>query len=328
MHLGALGEGHHPRVEEHAGRVAHRELPVLQVEHARVGEDRHRAHHDGGRDLPPAEPPDDHVDDEHREQRLADRAQHDPEAQQQADDRAAPGGRPGRIPQQQRGGQGEHEQERHVGEDQVLELDLEPVVEHRHGGQRGQPGRGAETVPGQRVDHHADRQAHKMLQNRYEGIAVKGLQDLEQDRIPGHAGRVEVEVNRVRQVLERVVEPGLPPVPELGVRAQQHGRDEHDDEQPVPGPDARGQRSHASWTRCTRPDGLSSPRRWRTRRGPRHYPQPVPSCAGLTSLTLNVRPAACVSSPAYGNTMRDRNWPEAAGSARSQGLLRRRKTWS
>ena len=201
---------------------------------------------------------------------------------------------PSSIPQQQRGGQHEHEQERHVGQDQVLELDLEPVVEHRHGGQRGQPGGGAEAVPGQRVDHDRHGQAHEVLQDRYNCVAMQRLQDLEPDRVPRHPGRVQVEVDRVFHVHERVVEPGLPPVPEFGVGAQQHGRDEHEDEQPVPGPDAGGQRSEAARARRIRTDGQGSPRRWRTRRGLRHYPQPVPSCAGLTSLTLNVRPATFV----------------------------------
>ena len=137
-------------------------------------------------------------------------------------------------------GQREQEQEQHVGHDQVLELDLEPVVEHRHRGQRGQPGRSAEPVPGQRVDHHRDGQRHQVLQYRYDGIAVQRLQDLQVDRVPGRPGRIQLEVDRVLHVLERVVEPGLPPVAELGVDPEQHGGSEHDDEQAVPGPGASG----------------------------------------------------------------------------------------
>ena len=79
------------------------------------------------------------------------------------------------IPQQQRRAQGEQKQEWDVPHDQVLELDLEPVIKHRDRRQRGEPGRGAEAVPGQRVHHDRDRQAHEMLQDCYEGVTMKRL---------------------------------------------------------------------------------------------------------------------------------------------------------
>ena len=177
-HLVAFGERHHPRVQEHAGAVGHRELAVLDLERPRVGEHREQAHHDGGRDPLPADPPDDHVNGEHGQQRQGDRAQEVADAEQQADEHASPHRRL-RVPQQQRDRQREHEQERDVGQDQVLELDPEPVVEQRHGGQGGQPGGRAEPVPGQRVDHDRDRQRHQVLQNRYDGVGVKHLEQLQ-----------------------------------------------------------------------------------------------------------------------------------------------------
>src|SRR5271163_2574797 len=103
-----------------------------------------------------------------------------------------------------------------------------------------------------------------MLQDRYESVAVKGLQQLEPDGVPGRSGRVQREVDRVRQVLERVVEPGLPLVAELGVDAEQERGNEHDDEEPVSGPRPRGQRTQASQARILRPVGPGSPRRWLT----------------------------------------------------------------
>ncbi len=136
-------------------------------------------------------------------------------------------------PQHERGGQRDEEQERDVAEDQVLELDLERVVEHGDRGQRGDPGRGAEPVPGQRVHHHADGHAHQMLQDRYDRVAVQRLEDLEEDRVPGHACRVRVEVDHVRHVLEGVVEPDLPLVSELSAQAQADRGYQDKDENPV-----------------------------------------------------------------------------------------------
>src|SRR2546427_7697958 len=136
-----------------------------------------------------------------------------------------------------------------------------------------------------------------MLQNRYKGVAVKRLQDLEPDGVSGYPGRIEREVNRVRHVLERVVEPSVPPVPELGVEAEQDGGSEHDDEQAVPRPGPGGQRADTSPAGPGGPDWPGSPRRRLTRRGRRHYPQAVPSCAGLITLTMNKRPVPCVRPP-------------------------------
>ena len=63
---------------------------------------------------------------------------------------------------------------------------------------------------------------------------MKRLEDPEPDGVPGHPDRIELERDRVREVLERIVEPGLPSVAEFGVDAEQAGRDQHDDEQAVP----------------------------------------------------------------------------------------------
>src|SRR5262249_53237065 len=104
----------------------------------------------------------------------------------------------------------------------------------------------------------------------------------------------EVELDRVLHVLERVVEPGMPSIAEFGVDPEQHGGSEHDDEQAVPGPGAGGEGAEP----C--PAGLppggwpGSPRRWLRRRGRGHYPQAVPSCAGLLSPEMNKRPVRCV----------------------------------
>src|SRR6202035_697082 len=127
----------------------------------------------------------------------------------------------------------------------------------------------------------------------------------EPDGVPGHPDGIELEVDRAREVLERVVEPGLPSVAEFGVDAEQDGRDEHDDEQAVPGPDSGGQRAEAAsatpaW--LAPPDRPGSPRRRPARRGRRHYSQAVPSCAGSMTPIVNKRPVLVRSSPAYGNT--------------------------
>ena len=160
------------------------------------------------------------VDREDGQQRQGHRPDGVGHAEDQADQRAPLPGRLA-VPQQQRGGQHDQELERDVAQDQVLELDLEPVEQDRQGGQRGDPARRAEPVPGQRVDHDRDGQAHKVLQDRYHGVTVQWLQELQEDRVTGRPGRVRVQVDHVAHVGERVVEPDLPLVAELGVDAQQ-----------------------------------------------------------------------------------------------------------
>ena len=144
------------------------------------------------------------------------------------------------VPQQQRGGQDEQELEQHVAEDQVLELDLEAVVQHRDRGQGGDPGPDAEPVPGQRVHHDTDGQAHQVLQDRYCRIAVQRLEDLQEHRVAGRPRHVRVQADHVAHVYERVVEPDLPLIAELGVHAQQERGDQDQDEQPVLGAHGRG----------------------------------------------------------------------------------------
>src|SRR5581483_2414143 len=90
-------------------------------------------------------------------------------------------------------------------------------------------------------------------------VTMKRLEDLQPDGVAGHPDRIELEADRVREVLERVVEPGVPAVAEFGVDAEQDGRDEHEDEKAVLRPDAGG------------PDRPGSPRREPARRPDRRY---------------------------------------------------------
>ena len=232
MHLRALGEGHDARVQEDAGAVGHRELPVARVEPRAVQQHRDEAGDDGAGQGAPADPPDDDVHREEGQERQPLRPDRGRHAQDQADQRAALPRRLA-VPQQQRGRQDEQELEQDVAEDQVLELDLEAVVQHRDRGQRGDPGPDAEPVPGQRVHHDADRQAHQVLQDRYDREAVQRFQDLQEYRVAGRARHVRVQADHVAHVLERVVEPGLPPIAQLSVGPQEQRRDQQQGEQPV-----------------------------------------------------------------------------------------------
>jgi hypothetical protein len=65
---------------------------------------------------------------------------------------------------------------------------------------------------------------------------MKRLKKLKEDGVPRRPGRVKLEVDRVLYVVERVVEPDLPPVAKLGVGTKQYGRDHNDAKQPVLAP--------------------------------------------------------------------------------------------
>src|SRR5450631_4512136 len=72
-----------------------------------------------------------------------------------------------------------------------------------------------------------------MLQNRYRRITVQRLEELQEKRVAGGARKVRVQPDHIAHVLERVVEPGLPPVAELGIYAQQERRGQDQYEQSV-----------------------------------------------------------------------------------------------
>ena len=120
---------------------------------------------------------------------------------------------------------------------------------------------------------------------------------------------IELEMDRVRDVLERVVEPGLPLVAEFGVDAEQDGRDEHDDEQAVPGPGSGGQRAEAA---SVAPAGLAPTGSARLAAPKAHAtgPQALPSSRTLLCWVDDpdneqaAGPGALV--PAYGNIRRPR----------------------
>src|SRR5450631_3740360 len=72
-----------------------------------------------------------------------------------------------------------------------------------------------------------------MLQNRYRRIAVQRLEELQENRVACGARQVRVQPDHIAHVLERVVEPDLPLVTELGIYAQQERRDQNQYEQTV-----------------------------------------------------------------------------------------------
>ena len=139
----AVGERHHPRVQEHAGGVGHRELAVLcrtspgtRRPAPRTRPRIPRRGRRGGPAAPVSRPARGQARSGSagtpRTRRSAAALSPDDRGQpeQQAREQACRPGRPGR-PQQQRDRRHGKEKEQRVRHDQVLELDLEPVVEHR-----------------------------------------------------------------------------------------------------------------------------------------------------------------------------------------------------
>ena len=139
-----------------------------------------------------------------------------------------------------------HEQERRadIGEDVLLDVELERVEQDRDGRQRGQPAPGAE-VDQNRVDQHGRGQPEQMLHHGdHREVAGQHRRD-EQQRVAAGAQPVRrpVAVNKVPGVHEvplAVREDQRRLVGQLHHGAQRGGASRHDREQPVPAQAAPG----------------------------------------------------------------------------------------
>ena len=153
----------------------------------------------------PADPPGQHADQDHDEQRLADR----PHQRRVPDEQPGDGHGQDRgpvTPAQDDHRDGDQEDEQRVGGDHVLQVQLVGVEQHRQRGQRRAPP-GQPAMAQQRVDGHADDDPHRRLEQPDRVVAVQREQESQEERVAVRPDLVRDVRHRVVQVVVGVAEP-------------------------------------------------------------------------------------------------------------------------
>ena len=237
----ALGELRDPPVQELAVVGDEVERPEPRAEPADVGQ--HRDQAAGQQQRRPARETPPRPDHHHQVEQCGDQHQQVgfPDQRGGGDQQAGHGGRclADRLTLPHQHDQRDHDQERRadVGEDVLLEVELEGVEQHGDGRQRGQPAPGAEVEAG-RVDQHRRGQPEQVL-HRHDRRQVVGQHGRdEQYRVAAGAQPVrnplpDDEVVRVLKVPLAVREDQRLLVGQLDHGAQCGGAHGDDGEQPV-----------------------------------------------------------------------------------------------
>ena len=231
MHLGALGEGADPAVQERARGAGQRVVAVRAVEPEHVRRDGHDPGHEQGDQTAPACPAGQHGHQDHDEQRLADRPHQGGVADEQPGDRHDRD-RGAVVPAQDHHGDGAEEDEQRVRGDHVLEVQFVRVEQD---GQRGQdrPPPGQAAVAQQRVDGHAHGHAHGRLEHGQRVGVVQRQQQVEEEGVAVRPDAVRDVGHGVVDVVVRVVEPQDRRVDNDHVEPHHDGRGHDHGELPV-----------------------------------------------------------------------------------------------